>query len=244
MLFLKQSTACTVKIGPFIDNTDGITVLGGLTILQANIRVSKNGGNMAQKNDATSATHDELGYYDCVLDTTDTGTLGRLQVISSDASAMPVPPEYFEVVTANVYDTLFSIDTFDVNVASQANIDFGALQKASLNAATPAVTVSNKTGFSLAADQSAVTVGTVTTLTNKTDFSLSTAGVDAILDDVIEGAVTLRHSIRLLNSLVAGKSSGGGTASLVYRDLGDTKPRLTYTVDSSGNRSAVVADGT
>jgi hypothetical protein len=130
-----------VKIGPFIDNTDGYTVLGALTILQANIRLSKNGGNMAQKNDATSATHDELGYYDCPLNTTDTNTLGRLHVISSDATAMPVPPEYFEVVTANVYDTLFSTDTFDVNVLTQANIDFSALQKASLNAATPVATL-------------------------------------------------------------------------------------------------------
>lgn len=138
---MKQSTAVTVKIGPFIDNTDGFTVLDALTILQANIRLSKNGLNMAQKNDATSATHDELGYYDCPLNTTDTATLGRLQVISSDATAMPVPPEYFEVVTANVYDTLFSTDTLDVNVTSQANIDFGALQKTSLNAATPTVTL-------------------------------------------------------------------------------------------------------
>jgi hypothetical protein len=130
-----------VKIGPFIDNTDGYTVLSALTILQANIRLTKNGGNMAQKNDATSATHDELGYYDCPLNTTDTATLGRLQLVSSDAAAMPVPPEYFEVVTANVYDTLFSTDTFDVNVTSQANIDFGALQKTSLNAATPVATL-------------------------------------------------------------------------------------------------------
>jgi hypothetical protein len=38
------------------------------------------------------------------------------------------------------------------NVKSQDNIDFGALQKVSLNAATPAVTVSDKTGFSLSTD--------------------------------------------------------------------------------------------
>jgi hypothetical protein len=141
MLFLKQSTACTLKIGPFIDNSDGITPLTALTVLQANIRLSKNGSDMAQKNDATSATHDELGYYFCPLNVSDTNVLGSLMVVSSDADAMPVPPEYCTVVTANIYDTLFSTDTFDVNVTSQANIDFGALQKTSLNAATPVATL-------------------------------------------------------------------------------------------------------
>lgn len=37
----------------------------------------------------------------------------------------------------------------NAQVKAQDNIDFGALQKASLNAATPSVTVSDKTGFSL-----------------------------------------------------------------------------------------------
>ncbi|MCK4444174.1 MAG: hypothetical protein KAW09_06500, partial [Thermoplasmata archaeon] len=80
MQWLKQSTAITLKIGPFIDDTDGKTAETGLTIAQADVRLSKNGGNIAQKNEATSCTHDELGVYGCPLDTTDTGTLGRLQL--------------------------------------------------------------------------------------------------------------------------------------------------------------------
>jgi hypothetical protein len=188
MLYLKQATAVTVKIGPFIDNTDGYTVLGALTVLQANIRLSKNGGNMAQKNDATSATHDELGYYDCPLNTTDTNTLGRLQVISSDAAAMPVPPEYFEVVTANVYDTLFSTDVFNVEVTA--------------------------------------------------------AGVDSILDEVIENTLTLRQAIMLIKAVCAGKSSGGGTPTITFRNDLDTLNRVSATVDNLGNRTAVTKDVT
>jgi hypothetical protein len=63
MIFLKQSTAYTPLIGPFLDETDGKTAETALTIAQADVRLSKNGGNMAQKNEATSCTHDELGYY-------------------------------------------------------------------------------------------------------------------------------------------------------------------------------------
>jgi hypothetical protein len=43
----------------------------------------------------------------------------------------------------------------NAQVKAQDNIDFGALQKTSLNAATPSVTVSDKTGFSLTGDYDA-----------------------------------------------------------------------------------------
>lgn len=114
MVYLKQSTAVTLLIGPFIDDTDGKTAETGLTIAQADVRLSKNGGNMAQKNEATSCTHDELGYYTCPLDATDTGTLGILKVMVHESGALPVWEECM-VVTANVWDTLCSTEHFDVN---------------------------------------------------------------------------------------------------------------------------------
>lgn len=105
MVWLKQSTAATVKIGPFLDDTDGKTAETALTISQADVRLSKNGGNMAQKNESSSCTHDELGYYDCAIDTTDTNTLGRLQLMVTESGALPVWHE-FMVLPANVYDSL------------------------------------------------------------------------------------------------------------------------------------------
>jgi hypothetical protein len=115
MIYVKQSTTVTLLIGPFLDSTDGNTVEDGLTIAQADVRLSKNGGNMAQKNDSTSCTHDELGYYTCPLNTTDTNTLGILKVMVHVTGALAVWNEV-SVVTANVWDTLFSTDVFDSNV--------------------------------------------------------------------------------------------------------------------------------
>ncbi len=82
--------------------------------------------------------------------------------------------------------------------------------------------------------------------TTKLAVDLSaTGGVDAVLDEVIEGAVTLRETLRLILSVLTGKSSGGGTATVVFRDIGDTKARISATVDSNGNRTAVgTRDGT
>ena len=115
MNILKQSTAATIKFGPMVDDADGKTAETALTISQADIRLSKNGGDFAQTHNATGATHDENGYYDIPLDTTDTGTLGRLRVAVSESGALPVWQDFL-VVTANVYDSLVGgSDKLDVN---------------------------------------------------------------------------------------------------------------------------------
>ncbi len=106
MSLLKQSTVATLKIGPFYE-ADGVTATAGLTINQADVRLSINGGNLAQKNNATACTHDEIGVYDCDLDVTDTGTLGRLNLYVHETDTRPVWHEYM-VVPANVYDSIVS----------------------------------------------------------------------------------------------------------------------------------------
>ena len=130
MNILKQSTAATIKLGPFIDDTDGKTAETGLTIAQADIRLSKNGGDFAQTSNTAGATHDENGYYDIPLNATDTGTLGRLRIAVSKSGALPVWQDFL-VVTANVYDTLCSTASLNVNVAS---LSTDAITAASLKA--------------------------------------------------------------------------------------------------------------
>lgn len=49
----------------------------------------------------------------------------------------------------------FTSGNVHTHIKAKDNLDFGALEKASLNAATPAVTVSDKTGFSLTNDYDA-----------------------------------------------------------------------------------------
>ena len=52
MFLLRQSTAASVKIGPFVDDADGKTPETSLSIAQPEVRLSKNGGDSAQKTDA------------------------------------------------------------------------------------------------------------------------------------------------------------------------------------------------
>lgn len=105
--WLKLSTAVDVKVGPFVDSTDGFTPETALTITQPDIRLGKNGGAFAQKNAAQTLTHEENGWYEVALDATDTGTLGILILAIYEVGALPVWRE-FMVVPANVYDGLIS----------------------------------------------------------------------------------------------------------------------------------------
>lgn len=105
--WIKQSTAHTFQLGPFVDSADGYTPEASLTIAATDVDLSKAGGAFADKNDATAltGTGDSSGYYDCVLNTTDTGTLGSLKVRCYVSGALPVWEEFL-VVPANVYDSI------------------------------------------------------------------------------------------------------------------------------------------
>ena len=107
MQFLKQATASqAVLLGPFIDDTDGKTAETGLTIANTDIRLSKNGGNMAAKNSG-GGTHDEAGWYTVTFDATDSDTVGRLQASVDVSGALPVWAE-FQVVEEDVYEFLLA----------------------------------------------------------------------------------------------------------------------------------------
>jgi hypothetical protein len=73
-------------------------------------------------------------------------------------------------------------------------------------------------------------------------MTLTAGAVDAILDDVVEGTTTVREMLRGFAAALMGKASGLATTTAVYRDIGDTKDRLTATVDADGNRTAVTLD--
>lgn len=73
--------------------------------------------------------------------------------------------------------------------------------------------------------------------------SIATALLD--LSDSIETGVTVRGATRLQLAALAGKVSGAGTGTEVFRNaVQDSKDRITATVDTSGNRTAITTDQT
>lgn len=115
-----------IGLGPLVDETDGFTAETGLTVAQADVRLKKNAGSWAQKNESSAAAHEENGWHEVNLDSTDTDTLGILLVAVHVAGARPVHRE-FTVVTANVYDSIVAgSDTLEVELSTQGKADVNA----------------------------------------------------------------------------------------------------------------------
>ena len=120
MLFLKQSTSVTVQFGPFVDAGDGVVLEVGLATAMDNattgIRLSKVGGALADRADATAPAYDAMGFYQVVLGTGDTDTLGTLLMCFEEAATCLPGWMEFMVMPANVWDSMFGADKLQVDV--------------------------------------------------------------------------------------------------------------------------------
>ena len=105
--YLRQSTASqTVLIGPFIDDTDFVSLETGLTINNTDVKLSKNGATGVNKNSG-GGTHRNNGMYSFTFDATDSNTVGELAGSISVTGALIVTFK-FTVLEAKVYDALYS----------------------------------------------------------------------------------------------------------------------------------------
>ncbi len=91
-----------------------------------------------------------------------------------------------------------------------------------------------------------VVVGCYIPLVDFSPYTALTAATiaAAVWAYVVEGSATAVQYFRIMASALFGKASGLGTVTPIFRDIPDTKPRITATADSSGNRTAVTSDGT
>jgi len=235
MRLLRQNTSVDVPVGPFLDDTDGKTAETGLTITQPDIRLKKNGGAWAQKNAVQTLTHEENGFYEVTLDATDTNTLGLLRLAIAESGALPVW-EDFMVVTANVFDSLFSTDILDVSVTQVNGSAVNNLVSGRFDASVGAMA----TGVITAAAHAA---GAIDATAIAADAANEIA--DALLDRAaaVETGLTVRQALRLIAAANAAKLSGAATTTITIRNaVADSKDRIVATVDSDGNRSAITYD--
>lgn len=147
MRWLKQSTATTLLLGPFVDDTDGKTPETALTLSQSDILLWKEGGTtLAQKNESTTCTHRSIGLYTCPINTTDTNTLGTLVVSVAESGALPIRQDYI-VLPANVYDSfVLGTDVLDVS-ATQLNGSATPLTNLAASSLGIVTGTSDNTGF-------------------------------------------------------------------------------------------------
>lgn len=225
-ILLKQSTAVTLVLGPFVDSTDGVTAETALTISQADVRLSKNGAAFAQKNDATSATHMENGHYSVPLNATDTNTLGILRVAVNETGALPVWIDCM-VVVANTYDTLIS-GTANLNASVQA-MATGVITAAVI--AADAIGASELAADAVTEIQSGLATSSAQTTLQSSVNSLTSFLVtrSAAAQAGAAGSITLDASASATDNIYNGQivfivsGTGAGQARLITAYNGTTK---------------------
>jgi len=140
MRYLRQNTAVRVSVGPFLDNTDGITPEVALTVTGCHLTLTVDDDDNSAVNlildaDATASggdndmvhiTNDNAGLYDLELTAAQTNYLGRAFLAITDATThCPVFHE-FMIISQGLYDKLFGAYSTTRGLAGTALPDAAA----------------------------------------------------------------------------------------------------------------------
>lgn len=219
---LEVGQAANLKMGPFLDEDDGKTVKNGLagSLVQAEIRLSLDGGNFAQKNDTSACTFDEEGWYDCPINATDTANEGSLLVAAHVSGALPVWG-YYTIAPSNTFDAARGTDVLQVDAVEISSAS---------GAADNLEDDYDVTGYSKTASSIATTVSCT---------DVGATGVSSIWTDRdVEGALNAEEIMSLVLAWIGGETTGSGTSSITFRNQADDGDRISVTV-TSGDRTSV-----
>ncbi len=240
MQYIKESTLTKVRLGPAVDPSDGVTAVTSLTLSGADeAELLKSGG--AATVDISGRTFAAIagcsGWYDLTLTTGDTDTLGMATVVIQDADVtLPLFAD-FEVLPANVYDSLVGgtdklqsdlVEVAGGTVTGTADLKASVTGLSTFDAASETVNIGKVAG---------------NTVTGTSDFKanvsgLSTFSVDDILDDNGTDSFTWKEALRLIFAFLLGERSGGGVAGAkTFKLPGGTKTRVLMPTDENGNSS-------
>ena len=207
------------------DSSDHITGATGKT---PTVVIKKRGGSFASP--SGSVTEDANGWYKVAGNATDSNTLGQILLHATASGADPTDIIAAEVVAYDPQDA-DALGLADVQgISSSFSSVDTALSAIAGYIDTEVAAIKAKTD-NLPADPADVS-----------DIPLASENASAVMAAVVEGTVTLVQSIRLLNSVLGAIVSGMDTGLPVFRDLADTKDRVSAVTDSYGNRSAVTRD--
>lgn len=210
---------------------DGQTVNAVL----AHFSIERSGGPLALLKNGTYGLSALATAVTAVDDYVDTEMAAVLAAVDTEVAAIKTKTDYLPSATAGAAGGLFIAGS---NAATTVN--FTGNLSGSVGSVTGNVG-GNVTGSVGSVAAGGITATSVATGAIDAD-ALAADAVDEILDEVVEGSLTVRQVLRLVLAAVAGKASGGGTTTITFRDNGDTKDRISATVDSNGNRSAVTLD--
>ena len=199
MQYLRQSTAGQVrKLPKQLDSTDGNTPETGLTIANTDIRIWKHGATASVSKNSGGATHVSIGDYYTTYNASDTDTLGSLAVETHVSGALYTRSLY-TVLPAVVYDALIAgSDNLQIDLVQIAGV---AVNTASAQLGVNAVSVTDKTGFSLSSAGVTAIQSGLSTLTASDVWNYATrtlSSISALVSGIADAVWT--RSERLLSA--------------------------------------------
>jgi hypothetical protein len=225
--FNKLATVAEIATGIDENSTDINTIVSGVTALRTGVTVTTNSDKTGYSLSVTPPTAVQIRaeidsnstqLSAIVADTNELQTAwasgGSLQLVLMAISGVAVK---FGFDGSNYVNAI---------IKSQDNIDFGALQKTSLNNSTPTVIVSDKTGYSLS-------------------IAGNSGIVDALWNKVIDRTKTFGQTMKTLRAILSGKSTaplpGSAGTQIFYGEDGIT-PQVTAPMDANGGRPSGVTE--
>lgn len=210
-------------VGPYVDSNGAAQT--GLTVTQSTLMLSKNGTAFVAKNETTNASHRILGYYSAMLNDTDTGSAGRVLLVSSATGSLPLWQEYM-VLPSSVYDSLISSGTpLPVNVTQW-------------NGVAPNALISGRVDTNPGAIQNSVITSAALASTFRPDVNV--AFINSLATNVPSATLTLRQLVIQNNSTSVVLTSG--SASVIY-GTGVNAPGIDIAVTGSGSALRLTAGG-
>lgn len=256
-MFLRQSTSQIIRFGPFLDSTDGVTAETALTIAQADMQLSKDGGAFAQKNTTGNATHDTDGWYSTTIDTTDTNTVGELYMQVNVAGALPVWVRYW-VIEEAIYDALYGAAASGFDASSNVTLAAVTHTGATIPSVTTTTTATNLTNLpSIPTNWITATGISASALNGKGDWNIGKTGysisgtkttLDALNDisvnDILTTqmtesyaangtAPTIAQALFLIQQILGDFNISGTT--LTVKEIDGTTTAATFTLNDGTN---------
>lgn len=186
MLELRYNTAVTVMVGIFVEDDSGVTTVESVLLSASTVAavIKRTGTTTDLKLHNWAAISGVSGWYQLGLTAAEVDTTGPLTItVQDDDLCLPVFRDY-EVVSQNWYDSKYGTSGIKDYLQVDA-VQFSGVSVPGTGGVT-VVSNSDKTGYFLDSNQSAVSIGVVqtgvtvaritsgVTLTDKTGYTVST----------------------------------------------------------------------
>lgn len=256
--WLRQSTASTINLN-LVKTADG-TGETGATVASVSVQLMKQSDTSSNSvvsitPAASSSTHDMvhggLGVWNLELTTTDTNTAGRLTVTWAYTGCYTLTKTW-TVLPADVYDALpggalqSGADVVALIDSTSTKLDVAVSTRASWGDLRADHTTSNTFGEGVPVAPGGIVAASIASdafTAAKFNSDVGSEFANALLDlsSGVETNFTLRQVLRIMAAAMAGRSSGADTSAPIFRDLNNTKDRITATTNSGG-RATVTLD--